>query len=48
MSEPEVLSVNVVDSVKAGESTGQNPPLEKIFQNPKADPNIAGMCKSRM
>jgi len=39
------LSVNVNDTVKTSEVMGQQPPLEAMFQNPKGDPNVAGLCK---
>jgi hypothetical protein len=40
--EPQVLSINVGDSVKSGESMGKTP--QNLFPNPKNDPNIAGVA----
>jgi len=42
-TEPEVLSINVNDSVKSQDGFG-SASLAGIFQNPKNDPRIAGMA----
>jgi len=41
--EPQVLSINVGDSVKSGEKMGQFS-NQNVFPNPKNDPNIAGVA----
>ena len=47
MSEPETLSINVGDTIQTSEVMGKADAFQKIFQNPKNDPKIAGMCQVR-
>jgi len=45
MNEPEILEINVGDNIQTSEVMGKDDALQKIFQNPKNDPKIAGLCR---